>query len=197
MPLRPRTPLHDLFDRLFAVLLILYFSLFVALVGSAPVGESAGPGPIFWWILAVAGALLATSSVRSLLRGSIFPAHYTGELEYHERNGSGRSYRSLFTRLTGFTNGLEITVTEDELWTRLAWWYRWLYSAADFGLENRIPLASIESVKRRGIWRWRRYYIGYRDERGAPRQLLLIVREPYVFVAALRAGNPAIRISDD
>lgn len=202
MPLRPRTPLCDLVDRLFCVSIALP-PLFLAALAVAPLLSSPlirpgnDPRQHPEWMLIIVGAAFTTSIARSWLRGSIFPAHYAGELGYHESNAAGRSYRSLFTRLTGFTNGLEITVTEDELWTRLAWWYRWLYSAADFGLENRIPLGSILSVTRKGTWRWRRYYIGYRDGKGAPQQLLLKVREPYVFVAALRAGNPAIRFSDN
>lgn len=202
MPLRPRTPLYNLVDRLIKVLSVVYTILFLAIFPGGILRMRLGirlfnhPNDFLAYMAALflmVIALFVLRAVRIHLTGSIFPSEPPREIRFHEGSASGRSFRSIFTRFGGASNCLEITVTDEELWTRLGWPGRVLFTGDEFGMANRIPLESITSTTRTG-WSKKRHLVEYRDSQGEAQRLELRVRDIESFERALQSGTPAIRM---
>src|ERR1035437_9860811 len=105
MPLRPRTPLYDLIDRLKKVLSVVYTVLFLAMFFGPPLRTRLGirllnhPNEYLAYIAALflmVTTLFALRAVRIHLTGSIFPAEPAREIRFGEGSASGRSFRSVF-----------------------------------------------------------------------------------------------------
>lgn len=204
MPFRPRTPVYELVDRLTRALTVVYVTL-CCLFFFAVILPKRIWFPRFTsfreflnafaalWVMVI--ALFALTILRNRLRGSIFPDELPTGVIFRERFASGRSFRSMFTRFGGASNCLEVVVTEDELWTRLGWPGRILFTGAEFGLENRIPLSSITSIARSGIPR-RRVTVSYRDAAGTLQRLEVNARNMDGFLLALQQGNPGLPMPD-
>jgi hypothetical protein len=202
MPLRPRTPLHDFVDRLYTATVVLVVGLAGVLVAALLFHQSVllhalNPLERPWLILAATALYVAVSAVRSHLRGSIFPDEPPRHVRFQEDGASGFSYHSFWSRRYGCEEGLEVIVTDSELWTRYGLWARWLFGGPWRGLENRIPLGVICAATGTGWGLRRQILIDYYDASGTPQRLALRVWNRKGLLAALRAGNPRMRISDD
>ncbi|HEY3411803.1 MAG TPA: hypothetical protein VGM51_01970 [Armatimonadota bacterium] len=204
MPIRPRTPLYDLIDRLIKLLSVVYTVLFLAIFFGLPLRTRLGirlfnhPNDFLIYMAALflmVIALFALHALRNQLRGDIFPTEPPREIRFREASASGRSFRSVFSRFGGASNCLEVTVTDDELWTRPGWPFRLIWTGRENGLENRIPLASISAVTHTG-WRKRGRLLEYRDMSGGVGSLELRVRDVESFDRALQSGNPALTVTD-
>lgn len=82
---------------------------------------------------------------RRKIRGPHFPDRSEVNILFEERWTSGRSHRSLFTRLGGANNCLCVTVTEDELWVAAHFPFSAL--GAQFDLDHRIRRDAITKIE--------------------------------------------------
>ncbi len=84
---------------------------------------------------------------RRKIRGPHFPYRNEVNILFEERWTSGRSHKSLFTRLGGANNCLRVTVTEDELW--VAPHFPFSAFAAQFDLDHRVRRESITNIEQK------------------------------------------------
>jgi len=115
--------------------------------------------------------------------GVIFPRVSPEHIQFEERASSGCSHKTMFTRLGGARNCLQVTVTDAEVWIRP--FFPFSVLAQQFDLEHRIPRASITSVQPTQSAFVRSLLLDYRDERGQSHRLSLVLRKPGEFMRAL------------
>lgn len=97
-------------------------------------------------------------------RDSIFPNISQGQIIYKENFASGRSYKSLKTKLGNAQNCLSITVTRNELW--IAPFFPFSLFAQMYDLEHRIKKEWIREVKETKAFGKRGFIITHLDDKG-------------------------------
>jgi hypothetical protein len=115
--------------------------------------------------------------------GVVFPHVPPERIRFEERTSSGCSHKTMFTRLGGARNCLQVTVTDAEVWIRP--FFPFSVLAQQFDLEHRIARASITSVQPTQSAFVRSLILDYRDERGQTHRLSLMLRKPDDFLRAL------------
>jgi hypothetical protein len=133
----------------------------------------------FVWVFVAFGFLY----YRHKRTGIVFPHVPPESMRFEERAASGCSYRTVFTKLGGAGNCLQVTVTDTEVWTRT--FFPFSVLARQFDLEHRIPRASITSVQPKQSAFVRTILLDYRDERGQTHRLSLALKRPDDFLRAL------------
>lgn len=104
-------------------------------------------------------------------------------IRFEERGASGCSHKTIFTRMGGARNCLQVTVTDKEVWIRPSLPFNLFAQKQD--LEHRFSRASITSVKPIRSLFTDTLLLEYRDERGQTHKLSLILRKPDEFLRAL------------
>jgi hypothetical protein len=106
----------------------------------------------FWLLYAASAAwcVIAMSYMlwRRRIRGPHFPDRRQVTVLYDEKWTSGRSLKSLFTRLCGANNCLRVTVTDQELWVTPH--FPFSAFASKFDLDHRVRRGHIANVARNG-----------------------------------------------
>jgi hypothetical protein len=115
--------------------------------------------------------------------GVVFPHVSPEHIRFEERAASGCSHKTMFTRLGGARNCLQVTVTDAEVWVRP--FFPFSILAQELDLEHRISRASITSVQATQSAFVRSLLLDYRDERGQSHRLSLVLRKPDEFMRAL------------
>jgi len=115
--------------------------------------------------------------------GVVFPHVPPERISFEERASSGCSHKTMFTRLGGARNCLQVTVTDAEVWIRP--FFPFSILAQQFDLEHRIARASITSVEPTRSAFARTLLLDYRDERGQTHRLSLALKKPDDFLRAL------------
>lgn len=119
--------------------------------------------------------------------GVVFPHVPPERIRFEERAASGRSYKSMFTKLGGARNCLHVTVTDTEVWIRTS--FPFAVFAQQCDLEHRIPRASIINIESGKSAFVRNIILDYRDERGQAHRLSLTLRKPDDFLRAVGEGK--------
>jgi hypothetical protein len=145
---------------------------------------------IIVWFVAFAG-VIAYRIYRKRVRGVVFPAESSVRILYDESFASGRSLRSLWTRLGGARNCLRVTVTESELWVRPIMPFSLL--SADFDLEHRIPRDSVVSAEIAGAGSVRLVNLSFRVGGSGDHRLQLRLADTVRFLAAIKCPPPLPR----
>ncbi len=146
------------------------------------------------WIFALAVlwsiASLAYLLWRRRVHGPHFPDRRDVTILFEEKWTSGRSLKSLLTRLGGANNCLHVTVTEDELWVTPHFPFSAFGGKLD--LDHRIARDDIESVAKR---RWS-IRVDYATPVGEPRSIDLRLRRPQKFLDALQTAAEWVAMSN-
>jgi len=116
---------------------------------------------------------------RRKIRGPHFPSRDQVNVLFDERWTSGRSLKSLLTRLGGANNCLRVTVTDSELWIAPHFPFSAFGSSLD--LDHRVERSAIASIKRRG----KPITVEWMTPNGEPKAVELRLRRPLEFVAVL------------
>jgi hypothetical protein len=116
-------------------------------------------------------------------RRIVFPDVTPDEFRFHERGASGHSKKTLFTRLGGARNCLQVSVTDSEVWIRMIFPLNIL--AENFDLEHRIPREAITSAELVPCRTGKSILLEYRDQHGQMHGLSLRLRDPGAFLQAL------------
>jgi hypothetical protein len=116
-------------------------------------------------------------------RGIVFPRFGPEQFRFHERNASGHSKKTLFTRLGGARNCLQVSVTDSEVWIRMIFPLNIL--AENFDLEHRIPKEAITRAEVVAGRTGKSILLEYRDQHGQVHGLSLRIRNPDAFLQAL------------
>jgi hypothetical protein len=125
---------------------------------------------------------LAWRSYRHRQRVMVFPALHSVPIRFHEGMASGKSDKSFFSRLSGASRCLSVTVTDGEVWIRPFFPF-YLITEAD--LEHRIARNSIACVRLVSSTFGRAVQLDFRPVDGKSRRLSLGLRNPDGFLAAL------------
>jgi hypothetical protein len=135
------------------------------------------------WAAAVAWSVAAMAFMlwRRSRRGPHFPDRDDVHVLFEETWTSGRSYKTLFTRLGWANNCLRVIVTGDELWiaphlpfSAMAW---------QFDLDHRIRRDAIKSIEQNG----RKVTIEFAVEEAQTRKVELKLRNPDEFLSAMES----------
>ena len=100
-------------------------------------------------------------------------------IRFRERGASGRSHRSLATKLGGASRALDVIVTDRELWIK-GIWPAFTFIAARFDLSHRVPLERVGSTRQDG----RSVFVTVRDELDGESVLELQLKKPDEFLLA-------------
>lgn len=135
------------------------------------------------WAAAVAWCIggMAFLLWRRSRRGPHFPSRDEVNVLFEEKWTSGRSCKSLFTRLSGANNCLRVTVTDDELW--IAPHFPFSAFAGQFDLDHRIGRGAIKDIEQSG----RKITVEFSGDGYHPRKVELRLRNPNGFVAAIES----------
>jgi hypothetical protein len=117
-------------------------------------------------------------------RGIVFPEIGPERVRFHERGASGHSKKTLFARLGGARNCLQVSVTDTEVWIRMIFPLNIL--AQDLDLEHRIPREAITSAELVPCRTGKSILLEYRDQQGQMHGLSLRLRNPEAFLQALK-----------
>lgn len=102
------------------------------------------PGMAALW---VTGGLIA-SAVFRLGRGKAIVSRTPSDAVFHENRCSGRSLRNMLTRIGGARNCLKVYVQGNELVVTPHFPFSLAFLPEIFGLDVRVPVASISAVER-------------------------------------------------
>jgi hypothetical protein len=129
--------------------------------------------------------VLVSNAIVFFVGGRMAEKRFKGPAQrvlFRERGASGRSNRTLLTRMGGAAGVLDVIVTEQELWLK-GIWPLFSYIFAMFDLTHRVPKSSIRKVTRRdGI-----VELWFENERGRQVHVELELRDPQAFESALAA----------
>ena len=141
----------------------------------------------FHWLFLFCVAWLVVGIVWRYFRhkrtGLVFPQNLQEPIRFEERAASGSSDKTWLTRIGGARHCLRVTVTDAEVWIRPFFPFNIL--AQEFDLEHRIARASITSIQPTQSAFVRAILVEYRDERGQPHRLTLVLKKPDDFLSAL------------
>ena len=134
----------------------------------------------------VVGLIFVINLVTVYIRGrkaeQRFNQNARQEVKFRERGASGYSNKSLLTRLGGASDALEVVVTDAELWIK-GIWPPFSYIGTKFDLTHRIARSQVRSVQARGDT----IDLRFTDQAGAESHLVLKLRAPRAFMAAMGA----------
>jgi hypothetical protein len=123
-------------------------------------------------------------------RGPHFPSRNEVNVLFEEKWTSGRSCKSLFTRIGGANNCLRVVVTDDELW--IAPHFPFSAFAGQCDLDHRINRATIKRIERIG----RKVTLEFAGEESQTRKVELKLRNPDGFLAAIESAMPISSTAD-
>ncbi|HJS07234.1 MAG TPA: hypothetical protein VJ809_06220 [Pirellulales bacterium] len=135
------------------------------------------------WAAAVAWCIggMAFLLWRRSRRGPHFPDRDEVNVLFKEKWTSGRSCKSLFTRLGGANNCLRVVVTDNELW--IAPHFPFSAFAGQFDLDHRISRDVIKNIEQNG----RKVTVEFAVEECQTRKVELRLRNPDAFVTAIES----------
>ena len=107
-------------------------------------------------------------------------------IRFRERGASGRSHKSLVTKLAGANKVLDVIVTGSELWIK-GIWPAFTYIGTKYDLSHRVPLDRVGPARIDGS----SVFLKLRDEFGAESDIELRLRNPNEFISAIGA-SPAL-----
>ncbi len=110
---------------------------------------------------------------------AIFPDIETVLVKYRDRSASGHSTRTLMTRLGGTSRGLDIVVTDSELWLKCPLLFASFLQ--QYEMLHRVPLKNIVNVERVK----ETVAIEFTSEAGSLTKVVLTTKRPDELVAAL------------
>ncbi len=145
--------------------------------------------PLWLAICSIAGGVLVLGYLvfvylRTRSRKPVIPSN---DILYQERFASGRSLKSLWTRMGSANGCLRLVVTRDLLWVTT--WFPFTVIAPIWDLEQVIPRNRISSIEAdRGYWR-KNVVIVYDDHEGTSRSIELRPRNLEAFLRALGAAQ--------
>ena len=117
-------------------------------------------------------------------RRIVFPEVTPGEFRFHERSASGHSKKTLFTKLGGARNCLQVSVTDTEVWIRMPFPLNVLVE--NFDLEHRIAKETITSAELVPFGTGKSVLLEYRDQQGQVHRLSLALRNPDAFLREMK-----------
>jgi len=131
------------------------------------------------WLLLVIGASIL---LRRRAGKPIFPRN-PEDARFSERGCSGRSHRTLLTRIAGASRCLLVAVTDEQLIVCPSFPFNLMFLPECYDLEHVIPAAAIREVEdQHGLFR-RSIIVSFDDP--DPRQIALRVHDPDALLAAL------------
>jgi hypothetical protein len=103
---------------------------------------------------------------------------------FRERFASGRSNRSLLTKLGGASRALDVVVTDAELWIK-GIWSPFTYIGTRYDLTHRVPLSDVRKVHltNNGAELW------FRNEEGSESHVELRLKHVEAFGAAMKKAE--------
>lgn len=110
---------------------------------------------------------------------AIFPDIQTVVVKFRDRTASGYSTKSLMTKLGGSGRGLDIIVTENELWLKCPLLFASILEQHD--LLHRVPLINIINVEHISD----KVSIEFTSQSGIPTKVVLTIKKPAELLAAL------------
>ena len=138
--------------------------------------------------IAFAGGLIVVATMAGAVvwgwrvRPTHFPDRFEFETLFEECFASGRSHKSLFTRLAAAKNCLRVVVADGRLWVYPQ--FPFGFVARRFDLDHRIPLEQVDTVKRRG----KRVSLEFVTGDGDRRTIELGLRKAEAFEKSLQQG---------
>ncbi len=133
------------------------------------------------WVI---GLAILSVFFRKRKRKPIFRPEFPNS-RFSERWRSGRSFKSVWTRLGGAKNCLWITVTDDELWLCPHFPFNLGFLPEMGGLECRIPGINILSVERKQTLLGSTVLIRFRNANGIEEAFEVNVRDVEAFDRAI------------
>jgi hypothetical protein len=104
-------------------------------------------------------------------------------IRFRERGASGRSHKSLVTKLAGANRVLDVIVTGSELWIK-GIWPAFTYIGTKYDLSHRVPLDRVGPARIDGS----SVFLKLRDEFGVESDIELRLRNPNDFISAIGAS---------
>ena len=149
--------------------------------------ESLLPGAmtVLWFV-----SVLIASIVYRRMNGKPIISRVPSDAVFHESWCSGRSLRNMITRVGGARNSLTVYVQGNELVVNPKFPFTLLFLPEIFGLDERVPVASITAVKRTSHLIGCNLRITFAE--GGPAPLELTIRDESGFLRSL--GKP---LTDD
>lgn len=115
-------------------------------------------------------------------KGPKFPPRSSVTIRFEEKMASGRSHKSLLTRLGGARNCLNVIITGDELWITVMFPFNLIAYFYD-GLQ-RIPLPLVRGASMSG----RNVLVAYQRPDGTVGEYELQLKQPELFLTVLGQG---------
>lgn len=142
------------------------------------------PGVLLFLFFVFALLALAIQRVRADRRTGIsFPLTADHEVLYDEATASGRSLKSLLTRLGGAAQCLKVTVTRDEVRVRPT--SHGVIPMPELDLVHRVKKSAVTATRIGGLGRSGKVRLEYRRVAGEAHSLELVLRDAEGFLAAL------------
>ena len=105
-------------------------------------------------------------------------------IRFRQRGASGRSHKSLKTKLASASMALDVIVTDRELWIK-GILPMFTFIMSKFDLVHKVPLERVGSARVEG----KSVFLTIRDELGSESVLELELRKPYEFFLEI-GGTP-------
>ncbi len=109
-------------------------------------------------------------------KGIVFPSKSTVKILFEEKMASGRSHKSVITKLGGGRNCLNIIVTSDELWITAVFPFNLVAFYYD-GI-HKIPLSLIRKTYKSG----KSVFVEFQRKNGSPGKFELQLKNPNNFL---------------
>jgi hypothetical protein len=122
-------------------------------------------------------------------RRIVFPEVSPDHFRFHERGASGHSKKTLFTRIGGARNCLQVSVTDTDVWIRMI--FPLNIVAENLDLEHRILRERIINVELVPSRARKSILLEYRDPQGQIHGLSLRLRNPDAFLKELKLPRHA------
>ncbi len=119
------------------------------------------------------GGWLIASAFHRRMNGKAIVARAPSDAVFHENRCSGRSLRSVLTRIGGARNSLMVYVQGNELVVAPQFPFTLFFLPEIYGLDVRVPVASIIAVERASGWIGRCLRITFAENNPPPLELKL------------------------
>jgi hypothetical protein len=139
-------------------------------------------GAVGWIVLWLIG-----SAFYRKWKGKALLASRPSDAQFVEAWTSGHSNRSLLTRLGGARNCLLVAITPTSLVVRPHFPFSLLFLPEIYDLEYVIPRRNIQMVTPRSGWLGKTIEIAFSVDAGDNRSIELRLRQPEIFLQAVRA----------
>ena len=133
------------------------------------------------WIL---GWTIASLTYRKIQGKPIFYSR-PSSVRFRQWKASGNSHRSWFTRLGGANGCLVVQITDSELDIHPFVPFNWFFLPEIYGLEYRISLEHVLSVKIIKKFLRKRVEVEFTTKGGIPEKISLLLKHPEDFLAAI------------